>query len=68
MNRWVLSVELDGEWEECTFRSRSEALAAFVALVSDYNAKLVRAVLISPALNGQALNPNHPDGRPYLIN
>jgi hypothetical protein len=45
---WVLKVELCGEWEECRFATRAEALAAFIALTVDYSAKLERAVLLSP--------------------
>jgi hypothetical protein len=45
---WLLKVELDGEWEECAFKTRSEAVAAFVALLHDYTALIKRAVLFSP--------------------
>lgn len=43
---WVLKIELDGEWEECRFKTRREALAAFVALAADYDVNLQRAVLL----------------------
>jgi hypothetical protein len=43
---WVLIVELDGEWEKCLFRTQKEALAAFIALASDYEPNLHRAFLI----------------------
>lgn len=43
---WVLRIELDGEWEECKFTTRQEALAAFVALAADYDVNLRRAVLL----------------------
>jgi hypothetical protein len=48
VNKWVLKVEVNGEWEECTFATRQEALSAFMALASDYELNLRRAVLVSP--------------------
>jgi hypothetical protein len=45
VNRWVLKIEVDGEWEECAFPSRNEALTAFTALAADYEMHLKRAVL-----------------------
>ncbi len=45
---WVLKIELNGEWEECTFQTRSEALMAFIALAADYELNLRRAVLFAP--------------------
>jgi len=47
VNKWVLKVEVNGEWEECTFPTRQEALSAFIALASDYELNLRRAVLVS---------------------
>jgi hypothetical protein len=44
---WVLRVELDDEWEECTFHSRWDALSTFVALASDYEQRLKRAILMA---------------------
>jgi hypothetical protein len=46
VTNWVLSVELDGEWEECSFATRTEALAMLVALASDYRETL-RSVVLS---------------------
>ena len=46
MDHWVLKIELDGEWEECSFATRTEALAAFTALAADYEANMRRAVLL----------------------
>jgi hypothetical protein len=46
LNQWVLKVELNGEWEECRFPSRNEALSAFLALTTDYCLK--RAILLTP--------------------
>lgn len=46
VNEWVLKIELDGEWEECRFKTRHDALAAFVALAADYDVNLQRAVLL----------------------
>lgn len=43
---WVLKIELDGEWEQCNFTTRQEALAAFMALAADYDVNLRRAVLL----------------------
>ena len=48
MSDWLLKIQICGEWEECAFHTRAEALAAFIALATDYNAKLERAVLVSP--------------------
>ncbi|MBV9406161.1 MAG: hypothetical protein JO211_12525 [Acidobacteriaceae bacterium] len=45
MKNWILQVELGGEWEQCLFTSREQALAAFVALAEDYKLELGRAVL-----------------------
>lgn len=47
MNNWILKVELDGEWEECSFPTPKEALSAFAALVEDYQHNVSRAVLCS---------------------
>jgi hypothetical protein len=41
-------VELNWEWEECTFATRHEALTSFRALTKDYRVHLTRAVLIAP--------------------
>lgn len=46
LNEWVLKIELNGEWEECRFPTRSEALSAFLALAADYCLK--RAILLRP--------------------
>ncbi len=48
MSKWLLKIELNGEWEECSFKTRSEALTAFRALANDYPAILRRAILFSP--------------------
>lgn len=48
MDRWLLKIELDGEWEECAYRTRSEALGAFLALINDYANHVRKAVLFSP--------------------
>jgi len=48
LNKWLLKVELNGEWEECAFKTRAEAMSAFAALVRDYTALIKRAVLYSP--------------------
>jgi hypothetical protein len=50
---WVLSVELDGEWEECSFTTRNEAVAAFRALARDYTAALKKAILAVNPRPGQ---------------
>jgi hypothetical protein len=47
MDSWILRVELDGEWEECSFATSKEALTAFAALAQDYQSTLSRAVLCS---------------------
>jgi hypothetical protein len=44
---WILRIELDGEWEECRFSSKREALEAFYALTSDYRSALERAMLFA---------------------
>jgi hypothetical protein len=48
MQKWVLEVCLDGEWESCLFAQREEAKSAFVDLIADYGARLYRASLVSP--------------------
>ncbi len=55
MNGWLLKVELNGEWEECRFLSRNEALSAFIALAKDYAGLLRRAVLFAPTPNYRRL-------------
>ena len=47
MEIWILKVELNGEWEECSFPSRLEALATFSALTVDYHSGLGRALLFA---------------------
>ena len=42
---WVLRVELDGEWEQCAFPTRNEALKVFASLTTDYSRLLSRASL-----------------------
>jgi hypothetical protein len=46
VSKWVLKIELDGEWEECVFSTREDALTAFTALATDYRPNLRRAVLL----------------------
>lgn len=46
MKKWLLKIQLNGEWEQCRFTTRKEALAALVALAADYNVNLRRAVLL----------------------
>jgi hypothetical protein len=48
LDNWLLKVELDGEWEECAFQTRSEALTAFLALFHDYASLMKKAILFSP--------------------
>jgi hypothetical protein len=48
VNQWVLKIELNGEWEECQFPTRKDALSAFMALAKDYKKALKRAVLLAP--------------------
>lgn len=62
MSKWVLRVEVNGEWEECGFTSRKEALATLAALANDYSEKLERAVLV---LNRTG---KHPGSRVYTDN
>ncbi|GEM_PF-3705548 len=50
MDKWILSVELDGEWEHCSFATPKEALSAFIAVAKDYEHHLKRAVLCSERL------------------
>jgi hypothetical protein len=65
VTEWVLKVELDGEWEECSFQTRNEALSAFAALATDYKVSLHRAVLFSPSLEYEHLDLQ-PSGLQYL--
>jgi hypothetical protein len=46
VKHWVLKIELDGEWEQCVFGTREEALTAFAALAGDYRLSLRRALLL----------------------
>lgn len=48
MDRWLLKIELDGEWEECLFNTRSEAFSVFLMLVNDYTTHIRKAVILSP--------------------
>jgi hypothetical protein len=69
VNKWVLKVELNGEWEECTFATRQEALSAFIALASDYELNLRRAVLVSPLPGRDSLLLQSQDKtRPTFLN
>ena len=65
---WVLRIELDGEWEECVFLSRDEAVAAFVALSDDYK-RIIRGAVLFP-VNGNTQTIIAPGGGrialPYL--
>jgi hypothetical protein len=45
VDQWILKIELNGEWEECCFPTRNEALLAFLALAADY--RLQRAILLT---------------------
>jgi hypothetical protein len=53
LDSWLLKIELDGEWEECAFKTRSEALTAFLALLHDYASLIEKAVLFSPERRGE---------------
>jgi hypothetical protein len=44
VKKWVLTIEIDGEWEQCLFMTRKDALAAFLALATDYQS--TRAMLL----------------------
>lgn len=48
MSQWVLRVQVRGEWEECAFNTRQEALTAFAALATDYS-EIQRAILLREA-------------------
>jgi hypothetical protein len=56
MAKWVLKVQVCGEWEECVFGTRQEALTAFVALTEDYSAKIERAVLLRTFQSHEYIN------------
>jgi hypothetical protein len=56
VNEWILKVEVNGEWEECSFPSRTAALSAFTALSADYCINLQRAILIAPRSNPAGLD------------
>jgi hypothetical protein len=54
-------VELNREWEECSFATRSEALTSFRALTKDYPVCLTRAVLIAhPPKTAKRMAPPQP--------
>lgn len=61
VHNWVLKIELDGEWEECSFKTRTEALAAFTALTADYEVE--RAVLLPIAGEMDLESPVAPGSR-----
>lgn len=69
---WKLLIELGGEWEECSYPTRDQALTSFAALASDYRAELKKALLISGRLarEGKALNVEDRGSRvdPRLLN
>jgi hypothetical protein len=46
---WILRVQIDLEWEEGAFRSRTEAEAYYEQLVKDYAGRMRVAELITPA-------------------
>jgi hypothetical protein len=48
VSQWILKIELNGEWEECRFPTRKDALSAFKALAADYKKALKRAILFTP--------------------
>lgn len=54
MEIWILKVELNGEWEECSFPSRQEALETFSALTVDYHSGLARALLYASHLTDRS--------------
>lgn len=60
---WVLQVEVNGEWEECAFPTRQQAMIAFIALAADYDTTLKRAILFSapqdPSGSRSLADPNH---------
>jgi hypothetical protein len=69
VNQWVLKIELNGEWEECQFLSRNEALSAFVALARDYKKGIKRAILLTPEAALQGLSgPRCVASAPKLLN
>jgi hypothetical protein len=59
MGNWVLRIEVNGEWEQCSFPTQKAALLAFAALAKDYRVALKKALLIdisqafSPGRSGQ---------------
>jgi hypothetical protein len=63
--KWVLGIELNGEWEHCSFPTRQEALASFAALTSDYPVKIARAILFQQLPN---IGQPEPDSASKYIN
>ena len=55
VSNWVLRVELNGEWEECSFGTRKEAVATFIALAKDYS-DILRAAVLVDREDGQPAN------------
>ncbi len=69
VTNWVLSVELDGEWEECRFATRREALATFVALAKDYSHSLKSAILVlNPLETGRDLPREYTNSHSQWVN
>jgi len=58
--RFVLRVQLNGEWEECSYSSPDEALAAFAGLAKDYKKAVQRAVLLPLTLKRSPLKWQSP--------
>ena len=56
VTRWLLRIQLNGEWEECLFATRKDALATLVALLEDYATEMRGAVLLCEYPGSFALN------------
>ena len=61
--QFVLKVELNGEWEECSYSSSDEALAAFAGLAGDYKRSVQRAVLLPVTVIRSAVEVTKADRR-----
>jgi hypothetical protein len=42
---WLLQIKINGEWEECRYRSAAEALTVMSELSRDYHGEIAHAVL-----------------------
>lgn len=66
--RWLLQVEIDGEWEECSFATGREAARALASVTADYRSHVHYAILVSPkVLNAPSPGDDVRQGSPLRV-